>query len=153
MGNRDGSDNRNNSYSHQPKKVMSQQSDNAMRRKWSVKKASATVETAMVIPVILIVVFGLLYLDFHTQNSMVCLSAAAEQAISGQTHEDLVTFGNRPVRGISEDAASRTVSFETSIRTIYGAYQRTSRHEASYDKLYPVSFIRKMKTVGDIFGS
>ena len=120
------------------------------KRKWV--RAVMTVELALLTPLILTVIFAILYLDFHTQNRVTMQCAAVEQAVSGNEYEDILLMGGAAAeRTASENAGKRQVSFSSRIESVYGGFLWDSSAEAEYELMYPVDFIWKVKTVQAVF--
>ena len=75
-------------------------------------QASLTIEAALIAPLLILSVMGVLYLSFHLHNRTCLYASAAEQAISGHKQEDPSYFGMQNVnRGGSESKSHRTVRF------------------------------------------
>lgn len=112
-----------------------------------------TVETAMIMPVLLFSVLMLLYLTAHVHNRTCLFAGAAEQAVSGHVQEDPVLFA------MAETACSRKDSEkERKIRytagTLYLSGERlwSIDEEAVYKKYKPVKQIRKLSAAKRLTG-
>lgn len=114
-------------------------------------KASLTVETALLMPLILLVIFSVIYFDFYEMNLVVCHSAAIEQAISGKSDEELpLIAAPKMSRRSSDSKTKRTVSFQSD--TYASPYSHTLRSqsvEAAYSYVSPTAFIRKARLITD----
>ena len=112
-----------------------------------------TVETAMIMPVLLFSVLMLLYLTAHVHNRTCLFAGAAEQAVSGHVQEDPELFA------MAETACSRKDSEkERKVRytagTLYLSGERlwSIDEEAVYKKYRPVKQIRKLSAAKRLTG-
>ena len=120
---------------------------NRMEEKRALQ-GSMTIEMALLIPLILTVIFGLLYFDFHTQNKVTVLCAAVEQAISGNEYDDIFLIGGaNSERTSSESKSKRQVSFTSETNAVYGGFAWEINETAAYEILYPTDFVWKIKTL------
>ena len=108
-----------------------------------ILRASATIETALLMPLILLVIFAVISLDFFTVSAVTCRSAACEQAVSGKVYEDLFLPGSEAaVRSGKDGEAVRTVEFSSGTAMIYGSRRFQIKEEAVYKKVRPVKLVR-----------
>ena len=106
-------------------------------------KASATIETALLAPLILLVIFAVITLDFFTVSAVTCRSASCEQAVSGKVYEDLFLPGSAAAsRSGGDDESLRTVKFASETAMIYGTRRFAIEEEAVYKKVHPVKAVR-----------
>lgn len=114
-------------------------------------KASLTIETALIMPVIIFTLVMSVYLTAHEMNrSVLCLSCA-EQAISGHEQDPRVLFAAGEVswnRNDSEQSRHISVTSETVKYTGENLFAITE--SASYEKSRPVSRIRKWQALRDM---
>ena len=111
-------------------------------------QGSMTIEMVLLIPLILTVIFGLLYFDFYTQNKVTVLCAAVEQAISGNEYDDIFLIGGaNSERTSSESKSKRQVSFTSETSAVYGEFAWEINETAAYEILYPTDFVWKIKTL------
>jgi hypothetical protein len=112
----------------------------------NLRRASFTIEAALLIPCILLVIFAVFYLNFHV-CSRACLSAAAcEQAISGHDPENPELFAAVNLSRMKEEnGKTRTVSFAADTIALYGGWKWSISEKGEYAVVDPVSFIRKLR--------
>jgi hypothetical protein len=116
-----------------------------------VFQASATIETALLMPLILLVIFTAIGLDLYTISRTTCESAACEQAVSGKVYEDLFLPGSEAASRSGHDTSDeRSVSFESGTKTVYGHYSWPIREEAVYRKYHPVKGIRVSRSAAGL---
>lgn len=123
-----------------------------MRRN-SLKRAAFTVEAALIMPVILMVILSVLYLCMHVHNRNYLISYAVEQSISGHTQPDpeLIFLSDISVSR-TDGGNMRTVSYTAGTvyytgRRLYGISEK-----AGYRKVKPVTYLWRMRSVKKIFG-
>ena len=111
-----------------------------------LKTASVTIETALLMPVILLVIFSIISLDLYMISRVTCESAACEQAVSGKAFEDLFVPGSAPaVRAENDSESVRQVTFSSETAAVYGRFRWPVEASASYKKVYPVKGIRQSR--------
>ena len=112
----------------------------------NLRRASFTLEAALLSPCILLVIFAVFYLNFHV-CSRACLSAAAcEQAISGHDPENPELFAAMNLSRVKEESGNtRIVSFAADTIALYGGWKWSISEKGEYAIVDPVSFIRKLR--------
>lgn len=133
-----------------------------------LKKASFTVETACVMPVILLTLFGLLYLFFFVHNRSWLTAASYEAALCGSMEgfqEDGAVYdtaqersrmlGNTGFFGAenlrTSTSAGNTVLVTYDLDTLAGFGMSWHLHvEGEVEVIKPVSWIRKVKPVSEL---
>ena len=116
-----------------------------MKRKYTIT-GSLTVEAALLMPVIFLVVFMSLYLTIHIHNRMWIGAYASEQAVSGHIQPDPeLLFAGKMTSERSESGSARSVLI--SGETVYFTGQALWRTEASarYDICRPLTYLWKIK--------
>ena len=113
------------------------------------RRAYFTVETALLTPVILLVIFAVIYSDLHILNRTLCRSAAVEQAVSGKVDDALpLMLAEAPVRRQTETSAARRVAFESATRiTISSSLTLPIASSADYRKVQPTGVIRHLRSL------
>ena len=120
----------------------------------SYRKASFTVEASLLMPLVLLVIFAVLYLDFHVQNRNVILASACENAITGHDRDPLVLMGTEGAdKTLEDDGKKRTVSYSLVTSSVYGGYAWEAASSAEYVICDPVSLIREARTLKMITGT
>ena len=118
-----------------------------------LKRAAFTVEAALIMPVILMVLLSVLYLCMHVHNRNYLLSYAVEQSISGHTQPDPELIFSSDISVSRTDGGNmRTVSYTSGTvyytgRRLYGISEK-----AGYRKVKPVTYLWRMRSVKKIFG-
>ena len=108
-------------------------------------QASLTIEAALIAPLLILSVMGVLYLSFHLHNRTCLYASAAEQAISGHKQEDLSYFGMQNVnRGGSESKNHRTVRFTSGTWDFNGEKLYAIDEEAEYKIIRSVKTVRRV---------
>ena len=118
-----------------------------------LKRAAFTVEAALIMPVILMVLLSVLYLCMHVHNRNYLLSYAVEQSISGHTQPDPELIFSSDISVSRTDGGNmRTVSYTAG--TVYYTGKRLYgiSEKAGYRKVKPVTYIWRMRSVKKIFG-
>lgn len=116
-------------------------------------KAAFTVEAALIMPVVLMVILSLVYLCMHVHNRNYLLSYAAEQSISGHEQPDPpLIFSTEVSAGRTDGGNMRTVSYKAGTVYYTGRRLYSIAEQAGYRKVKPVSYIWKMSAVKEIFG-
>lgn len=136
----------------------------------NIKKGSLTVEMALLTPVILLVIFSVLYLFFWVHNRAWLSAAAYEAAIDGSM-ECYRTQGNCSEKALEKGMELGNTGFfesenlnvhvegESTIQVIYdldmfSVYGEAAGHLQVCGKrkcIDPVSWIRKQKGILDVF--
>ena len=106
-------------------------------------RASFTVETALLMPVLIFAIVMSVYLTVHVMNRTVLASSCAEQAVSGHTQEVNVLFASGAVSWKrTDDENTRTVSAQAATLHYSGSELWRSDSVATYQKIRPVTAIR-----------
>ncbi len=136
-----------------------------------IKKGSMTVETACLMPLILLVLMGLIYLCFFVHNRAWLTAAAYESAVSGsmegikkqgQIYENArmrsEALGNRGFFG-AENLSTQTnvgkevqVTYDLDTISNYGDFNWHLRTEGTSEVIRPVGWIRKIRSVKAVLG-
>lgn len=123
-----------------------------LKKSWqtrSLSKASFTVETALLMPVILFTIFAALYLTAHLHNRSCLYAGAAEQAISGHEQAARRLFASGEISVSRDDAKDRReVIQKTETLHFTGRKLYTVDEKAVYRKYHPVSLIRRKNAAG-----
>ena len=136
-------------------------------KKW--KKGSFTVETALVMPVILLVLMGLLYLSFFVHNRAWLTAAAYEAAVSGSMEgyrKNGAVYETAEVKGrilgsegfpggenfsMHTSAGKRVeVTYRMDIAAGYMGEHWNFKVSGEAEVLRPVEWIRKAKGIADV---
>lgn len=133
------------------------------------KKGSLTVETACIMPLILLVLMGILYLCFFVHNRAWLTAAAYESALSGsmegikkdgQVYETArmrsEALGNNGFFG-AENLSAQTnvgknvqVTYDLDTIASFGGLSWHLRVEGNSSIVKPVSWIRKIKAASEV---
>ncbi len=109
---------------------------------------SLTVETALIMPVIFLVVFMSLYLTIHIHNRIWIGAYAAEQAVSGHIQPDpALLFAGKITAERSESDSERSVLIRGETVYFNGQTLWSADASAHYDICRPVPYLWKMKAV------
>lgn len=136
-----------------------------------IKKGSFTVELACVLPLILLVIMGILYLCFYVHNRAWLSAAAYEAALSGSmegTRENGQIYETARMRSEelgnigffgAENLSTQTnvgkkvqVTYDLDTISGYGDFIWHLRAEGNSEIICPVKWIRKMKAASELFG-
>ena len=124
-----------------------------------VRKGSLTVETACVMPLILLTLMGLIYLSFFVHNRAWLTAAAYESAISGSMDtarmrsEELGSIGFFGAENLSTQTnVGKEVQVTYDLDTIssYGNMKWHLRTEGTSSVINPVKHIRKLRAAAAI---
>lgn len=136
-----------------------------------IKKGSMTVETACLMPLILLVLMGLIYLCFFVHNRAWLTAAAYESAVSGsmegikkqgQIYENArmrsEALGNQVFFG-AENLSIQTnvgkevqVTYDLDTISSYGDFNWHLRTEGTSEVIRPVGWIRKIRSAKAVLG-
>ena len=118
-----------------------------------LKRAAFTVEAALIMPVILMVLLSVLYLCMHVHNRNYLLSYAVEQSISGHTQPDPELIFSSDISVSRTDGGNmRTVSYTAGTVYYTGKRLYSISEKAGYRKVKPVTYLWRMRSVKKIFG-
>ena len=116
------------------------------RKRQCVLRGSLTVEAALLMPVIFLVVFMSLYLTVHIHNRMWICAYAAEQAVSGHIQPDPeLLFAGKMVSERSESDTQRSVCIRGETVYFTGQVLWGAEVYACYDICRPVPYLWKIK--------
>ncbi len=112
---------------------------------------SVTVETSLIMSVILLVILSSLYLTMHVHNGTCMTASCIEQAISGrqQSIPPLFFAGNVEC-GEEESSSQRTVSMSSATFYFSGQFLWQDSSKRTYKKYYPVTYLRKIRGAGKL---
>lgn len=114
-------------------------------------RGSFTVETALLIPVILAVVVSVIYLAVHVHNRTYLTLRAGELAVTGHEQEPPRLFGAAgQTITISETKSKRTVSCQAATVNYNGRQLFKFEEEMSYKLVDPPRYIRILKAAGKL---
>ena len=116
-------------------------------------RAAFTVEAALIMPVILMVILSSLYLCMHVHNRNYLRSYAVEQSISGHTQPDPELIFSSDISVSRTDGGNmRTVSYTAGTVYYTGKRLYNISEKAGYRKVKPVTYLWRMRSVKKIFG-
>ncbi len=124
-----------------------------MKKKNQSTAGSFTVEAALLMPLILMVILSAIYLTAHTANRASLAAFACEQAISGHAQKTPELFAaGKVTRKETDTEKERSVTYLSN--TVYFSGETIWEMEvaAVYKKVKPVSFIRKIRAAGKLAG-
>lgn len=117
----------------------------ALRR---LSGASFTIETALIMPVIIFTLLMSFYFTVHEMNRAVLSLSCGEQAVSGQVQNPQVLFAAGEVSFRRDDSEKeRNISVTSGTVKYTGETLFTISESASYEKARPVSRIRKWQAL------
>ncbi|MBR3170934.1 MAG: pilus assembly protein [Lachnospiraceae bacterium] len=116
-------------------------------------RAAFTVEAALIMPVILMVILSSLYLCMHVHNRNYLRSYAVEQSISGHEQPDPALLFSSDISASRTDGGNmRTVSYTAGTVYYTGRRLYSISEHAGYRKVKPVTYLWRMRAVKKIFG-
>ena len=116
-------------------------------------RAAFTVEAALIMPVILMVILSSLYLCMHVHNRNYLRSYAVEQSISGHEQPDPALLFSSDISASHTDGGNmRTVSYTAGTVYYTGRRLYSISEHAGYRKVKPVTYLWRMRAVKKIFG-
>ena len=116
-------------------------------------RAAFTVEAALIMPVILMVILSSLYLCMHVHNRNYLRSYAVEQSISGHEQPDPALLFSSDISASRTDGGNmRTVSYTAGTVYYTGSRLYSISEHAGYRKVKPVAYLWRMRAVKKIFG-
>lgn len=112
---------------------------------------SVTIETSLIMSVILLVILSSLYLTMHVHNGTCMTASCIEQAISGR-QQDIppLFFAGNVERGEEESSSQRTVSMSSATFYFSGQFLWQDSSKRTYKKYYPVTYLRKIRGAGKL---
>ena len=115
--------------------------------------AALTVETAILMPVLITSVLLLLYLTAHVHNRTCLYAGAAEQAVSGHEQEDPSLFAMAETEcKRSETEKERKIRYTAGTLYLSGERLWSIDEEAVYKKVRPVKRIRQLTAAKRLTG-
>ena len=112
-----------------------------------MKKGSMTIEAALLMPLLLLVVMITLYLFFYVHNKVWLTAAAYEAALDGSMETA------RP-EGKSRDKALKKgkvqVTYDLDMFSVYGGFNSHLQVKGSVKVIKPVTWIRKVKGLSEV---
>lgn len=121
------------------------------RRHCFLTRASFTVETAMLSPILIGSVIMLLYLTAHVHNRTCLHALAAEQAVSGHEQETPALFSMTNLTcGRSDTEKERSISYRAGSRYLNGEEWLLMEEEAVYRKYYPIRTLRNLMALKEL---
>lgn len=122
-------------------------------RRIKLKRAAFTVEAALIMPVVLMVILSVLYLCVHVHNRNYLRAYAVEQSISGHMQPDpALLFSSDITAGRTDGGNMRTVSYTAGTVYYTGRRLYSISERAGYRKVKPVTYLWRMRAVKRIFG-
>ncbi len=116
-------------------------------------RAAFTVEAALIMPVILMVILSSLYLCMHVHNRNYLRTYAVEQSISGHEQPDPALLFSSDISASRTDGGNmRTVSYTAGTVYYTGRRLYSISEHAGYRKVKPVAYLWRMRAVKKIFG-
>ena len=107
--------------------------------------ASVTVESALLMPSVLLILLLFLYLMAHVHNRSVLASAACEQAISGKEREvEVLYLASGTERSVSETRHTRTVRYELVTVPLLSGRTWKETAEAEYSLTDPANVLHHL---------
>lgn len=107
-------------------------------------KGSFTVEAALVFPVILIVIFSVIYLNAHIHNRSYLEIKACEISVSGKEAPPLSLFAMKECSmSVTESDNSRNVSVSASTEGVFRFLNFKLKKDCTYEKCSPSVFVKK----------
>ncbi|MBR3155161.1 MAG: pilus assembly protein [Lachnospiraceae bacterium] len=123
-----------------------------MRRN-NLKRATFTVEAALIMPVVLMVILSVLYMCMHVHNRNYLKAYAIEQSISGHVQSDPTLLFSSDISANRTDGGNmRTVSYTAGTVYYTGRRLYSISERAGYRKVKPVTYLWRMRSVKRIFG-
>ncbi len=136
--------------------------------KKKINKGSMTIELALLMPVILLVLFGVLFLFFYVHNRAWLTAAAYETALDGSMENarpdgksreralkkgkelgNTGFYGSRDLKFQVSDGKTVKVTYDLDLISVYGGFNTHLQVQGSAKVIRPVSWIRKVKGVSE----
>ena len=116
-------------------------------------RASFTVETALIMPIVIFTVFMSVYITAHIHNRAYLTARAAEQAISGRERETPAFFAGGEIIVSGKDSKTeRVVSGEAGTFYYTGSQLWMIKVKETYKKYRPVEMIRVKRAAEKLTG-
>ena len=135
-----------------------------------IRKGSMTIETALLMPLLLLVIFGMLYLFFYVHNRTWLTAAAYEAALDGSMEawvpEGMCSekalqkgkklgntgfFGSKNLKIQATAGKKVRVIYDLDTISVYGGFKGHLQIKGEVKILKPVSWIRKVKGVSEVW--
>ncbi len=136
--------------------------------KKQLRKGSMTIETALLMPVILLVIMTVLYLFFYVHNRAWLTAAAYEAALSGSMEAavpdgnsreaalkkgnelgDTGFLGSENLKVQAEEGKKVQVTYDLDTFSVYGGFRSHLKVQEAVKVIDPVSWIRKVKSASE----
>ncbi len=114
---------------------------------------SFTVESALLVPLILGVLFLMLYASSHVHARTVCTGAACERAVTGSEFTPSVFLAHELSLSQSDSENERSVQSSVRTQVPVGPRVFSAETKETYRKMKPVKFIRQSHTAGEFLGA
>ena len=114
-------------------------------------RGSVTIETALIMPVLLLTILSSLYLTIHIRNGVCMTASCIEQAISGrQQSNPALFFSGNFSKSEEESSSQRTISMSAATFYFSGQLLWETSSKRTYRKYYPVTYLRKIRGAGKL---
>lgn len=135
--------------------------------KKQLRKGSMAIETALLMPVILLVIMTVLYLFFYVHNRAWLTAAAYEAALSGSMEAAVPDgnsreaalkkgrawgyrlFGSENLKVQAEEGQKVQVTYDLDTFSVYGGFRSHLKVQEAVKVIDPVSWIRKVKSASE----
>lgn len=136
--------------------------------KKQLRKGSMAIETALLMPVILLVIMTVLYLFFYVHNRAWLTAAAYEAALSGSMEAAVPDgnsreaalkkgnelgntgfFGSENLKVQAEAGKKVQVTYDLDTFSVYGGFRSHLKVQEAVKVIDPVSWIRKVKSASE----
>lgn len=136
--------------------------------KKQLRKGSMAIETALLMPVILLVIMTVLYLFFYVHNRAWLTAAAYEAALSGSMEAAVPDgnsreaalkkgnelgntgfFGSENLKVQTEEGKKVQVTYDLDTFSVYGGFRSHLKVQEAVKVIDPVSWIRKVKSASE----
>lgn len=137
-----------------------------------IRKGSMTIETALLMPVILLVLMGTLFLFFYVHNRAWLTAAAYEAALDGSMESvrpdgksqeralkkgkelgNTGFYGSRDLKLQASAGKTVKVTYDLELFSVYGGFNAHMQVQGKAKVIKPVSWIRKMKGLSETLKS
>lgn len=133
-----------------------------------MKRGSMTIEMALIMPVILLVLMGTLYLFFYVHNRAWLTAAAYEAALDGAMENarpdgksrdkalkkgtelgNIGFYGSRDLKLQVSEGKTMKVTYDLELFSAYGGFNSHLQVQGKAKVIKPVSWIRKIKGLSE----
>ena len=122
-------------------------------RAFSCLPGSFTVESALLVPLILGVLFLMLYASSHVHARTVYTGAACERAVTGSEFTPYVFLSHELSLSQSDSENERSVKSSVTTQSPVGPRTFSADAMETYKKMKPVKFIRRARAAGELMGA